>query len=132
MAHKNLRQIQIYEPLIKERFERCLDLYLAPRIRKKKVEMNPDDLLPDDLPPASALRPFPSFPSVYYKGHKNRVRTIAVSKNGKFLVSGDDGGLVLVFDVLTSRIRKRFKVKKCVCKVMWDRKSCLLYISDAS
>jgi ribosome biogenesis protein ERB1 len=126
VAHKNLRQIQVYEPLIKERFERCLDLYLAPRIRKKKVEMNPDDLLPDDLPPASALRPFPSFPSVYYKGHKNRVRTIAVSKNGKFLVSGDDGGLVLVFDVLTSRILKRFKFKNCVVKVMWDPNSMLL------
>jgi len=46
--HKALRHVEVYQPLIKERFERCLDIYLAPRMRKKKVDMNPDDLLPED------------------------------------------------------------------------------------
>lgn len=71
----NLRRVPVYEKLIRERFERCLDLYLAPRVRKRKVHVDPDSLLPE-LPPPSSLRPFPSFPNIYYRGHKNRVRAI--------------------------------------------------------
>ena len=33
--HGTLRRVPLYEPLIKERFERCLDLYLCPREQKQ-------------------------------------------------------------------------------------------------
>lgn len=33
----SMRAIPAYAPMVHERFERCLDLYLAPRQRKMKV-----------------------------------------------------------------------------------------------
>ena len=36
-----VRHIPFYDKLIRERFERCLDLYLCPRIKKKRIHMNP-------------------------------------------------------------------------------------------
>lgn len=38
-AHRftSLRSIPAYENALKESFERCLDLYLCPRVRKKRV-----------------------------------------------------------------------------------------------
>ena len=35
--HDNLRSVAAYDRFIQERFERCLDLYLCPRMKKKKV-----------------------------------------------------------------------------------------------
>ena len=36
----NLRTVPAYNHFLKERFERCLDLYLAPRQRKMKMNVN--------------------------------------------------------------------------------------------
>ena len=35
--YKSLRHVPAYERFIQERFQRCLDLYLAPRVRKNRV-----------------------------------------------------------------------------------------------
>jgi hypothetical protein len=32
-----MRDVPLYSDFIKERFERCLDLYLCPRVRRKRV-----------------------------------------------------------------------------------------------
>jgi ribosome biogenesis protein ERB1 len=108
-----LRKVEAYENMLRERFERCLDLYLAPRVKKRKVHMNPDDLLPE-LPPPSSLKPFPSFPNVYYRGHESRVRSIRVNLQGTHLFSGDEQGNVFMFDVKTSRILKKWKFEDTV------------------
>lgn len=108
-----LRKVSAYENLLRERFERCLDLYLAPRVKKRKVHMNPDDLLPD-LPPPSTLKPFPSFANIYYRGHEHRVRTIKTDSKGQFLFSGDEAGHLFMFDVRTSRILRRWKFEETV------------------
>lgn len=34
-----LRKVPLYQDLIREHFERCLDLYLCPRVMKKKVNV---------------------------------------------------------------------------------------------
>lgn len=34
-----LRKVPLYQDLIKEHFERCLDLYMAPRLLRKKVNV---------------------------------------------------------------------------------------------
>ena len=47
-----------YDGLIKERFERCLDLYLCPRSAKAKLNIAPDSLIPE-LPKPQELRPYP-------------------------------------------------------------------------
>ncbi len=48
-----------YKDFINERFERCLDLYLHPRIQKKKMNVDPEKLIPN-LPKPEELRPFPT------------------------------------------------------------------------
>lgn len=35
-------QVAGYKDFVKERFERCLDLYLCPRAIKKNVDVDPD------------------------------------------------------------------------------------------
>ncbi|KAF4709455.1 Ribosome bioproteinsis protein 1, partial [Perkinsus olseni] len=54
-----LRHVPFYRDFLKERFERCLDLYLCPRVVKKKMNVDPLSLLPQ-LPSPSDLRPFPT------------------------------------------------------------------------
>ena len=58
-AHDVLRHVPAYDNFIQERFERCLDLYLASRLKKKRLNMTAEELLPK-LPKPSELRPFPT------------------------------------------------------------------------
>ena len=50
----------LYVNFFAERFERCLDLYLAPRQRKMKMNVKKEDLIPK-LPSPKDLQPFPTF-----------------------------------------------------------------------
>lgn len=61
--YSSLRLVPGFENFIKERFERCLDLYLAPRQRKMRVQVDPQDLLPE-LPKPKDLQPFPTTLSI--------------------------------------------------------------------
>ncbi|KKK16726.1 hypothetical protein ARAM_004185 [Aspergillus rambellii] len=55
----SLRKVPGYETFVKEKFERCLDLYLAPRVRRSKLNIDPESLLPK-LPSPEELKPFPT------------------------------------------------------------------------
>ena len=55
----SLRQVPAWDNFIRERFERCLDLYLAPRQRKMRLTIQPEDLVPN-LPKPQDLQPFPT------------------------------------------------------------------------
>lgn len=77
-----LRKVPLYEQLIKEHFERCLDLYMCPRLFKKKVNVDDPSKLIPELPSPNDLKPFPAQVSIDYNFHKSCVRTIAVSPNG--------------------------------------------------
>ncbi|KAK9481129.1 NUC169 domain-containing protein [Lipomyces japonicus] len=98
----SLRAVTRYDNFLRERFERSLDLYLAPRVRKNKLNIDPDSLLPK-LPSPQDLRPFPIKNSIIYKGHKGRVRSINVDPSGLWLATGADDGTVRVWEVLTGR-----------------------------
>lgn len=43
--YSSLRQVPAYPKFIKERFTRCMDLYLCPRARKMRVSINVHILL---------------------------------------------------------------------------------------
>lgn len=101
-SYGSLRKVPGYAKALRERFERCLDLYLAPRARDKRVNVDPNSLIPE-LPSPDTLKPFPIKKSTVYKGHSKRVRTISVDKSGNFLATGSDDGTVIVWDVLTGR-----------------------------
>lgn len=97
-----LRHVPGYSESVRERFERSLDLYLAPRVRKNKLNIDPDSLIPD-LPSPKDLMPFPIRCATTYKGHKGKVRAISVDPSGEFLATGGDDGTLRVWEVLTGR-----------------------------
>ncbi len=59
----SLRLVPGYDNFIKERFDRCLDLYMCPRQRKMRVQVDPLDLIPK-LPKPKDLQPFPNTLSI--------------------------------------------------------------------
>ncbi|KAK3068992.1 Ribosome biogenesis protein erb1 [Teratosphaeriaceae sp. CCFEE 6253] len=100
--HAALRKVPGYEQFVKEKFERCLDLYLAPRVRRSKLNIDPESLLPK-LPDPAELKPFPTANSVICRGHEGKVRSISLDPSGKWIASGGDDGTVRVWELLTGR-----------------------------
>lgn len=98
----SLRRVPGYESFVKEKFERCLDLYLAPRVRRSKLNIDPESLLPK-LPSPEELKPFPTACATIFRGHKGRVRTLAIDPSGLWLATGGDDGTVRVWELLTGR-----------------------------
>mmetsp|Transcript_4008 Transcript_4008/g.15106 ORF Transcript_4008/g.15106 Transcript_4008/m.15106 type:complete len:889 (-) Transcript_4008:42-2708(-) len=100
---QSLREIPQPKDYVKHRLQRCLDLYLCPRVRTKKKQVdNPADLLPN-LPDPSELRPFPEFQTLVYEGHSAYVRSISVNPTGTHLMSGDADGILKLWELSTSR-----------------------------
>lgn len=100
--HDSLRKVPGYEKFLKEKFERCLDLYLAPRVRRSKLKIDPESLLPK-LPNPEELRPFPTTCATVFRGHEGRVRSLALDPSGVWLASGGDDGTVRVWELLSGR-----------------------------
>ena len=100
-----------YAPFLKERFERCLDLYLCPRALRKHPQVDPDSLIPK-LPNPKDLRPFPTAAAVEYAGHTDRVRCLATSHDGQYVASGSDDGSLRLWEV---RGQARIGFMICIC-----------------
>lgn len=100
--HDSLRKVPGYDKFLKEKFERCLDLYLAPRVRRNKLNIDPESLLPN-LPRPEDLRPFPTTCATIFRGHEGKVRASAIDPTGIWLASGGDDGTVRVWELLTGR-----------------------------
>ncbi|KAM9838289.1 ribosome biogenesis protein bop1 [Aulostomus maculatus] len=126
----SLRQVPAFPRFIHERFERCLDLYLCPRQRKMRVNVNPEDLIPK-LPKPKDLQPFPTTQSLVYRGHGGLVRSISVSPSGQWLASGSDDGSVRFWEVSSGRCMKTVQVGGAVKSVAWNPNAsvCLLAVA---
>jgi ribosome biogenesis protein ERB1 len=116
--HSALRLVPGYEKFINERFNRQLDIYMAPRIQRKKLNLDPNALIPK-LPSPSSLRPFPN-----YKSHKVfhdavRTRAISVSPDGAWVVSGDESGLVFLWEVNVGKVVKRWNFESKIGALEW-------------
>ncbi|XP_038283381.1 ribosome biogenesis protein BOP1 isoform X4 [Canis lupus familiaris] len=105
----SLRAVPAYGRFIQERFERCLDLYLCPRQRKMRVNVDPEDLIPK-LPQPRDLQPFPTCQALVYKGHSDLIRCLSVSPEGQWLASGSDDGSVRLWEVATARCMRTVPV----------------------
>ncbi|KAH0617325.1 hypothetical protein JD844_015374 [Phrynosoma platyrhinos] len=117
--YEQLRRVPAFPRFIHERFERCLDLYLCPRQRKMRVNVDPEDLIPK-LPKPRDLQPFPTVQALVYRGHTSLVRCLSVSPSGQWLVSGSDDGTVKFWEVCTARCMKTLPVQGCVKSVAWN------------
>ncbi|XP_054462042.1 ribosome biogenesis protein bop1 [Anoplopoma fimbria] len=129
----SLRQVPAFPRFLHERFERCLDLYLCPRQRKMRVNVNPEDLIPK-LPKPKDLQPFPTTQSLVYRGHSGLVRSISVSPSGQWLASGSDDGSVRFWEVRSSRCMRTVPVGGAVKSIAWNPNPlvCLLAVAQGS
>lgn len=123
-----LRAVPAFPRFIQQRFERCLDLYLCPRQRKMRVNVNPEDLIPQ-LPKPKDLQPFPTTQSLVYRGHTSLVRSISVSPSGQWLVSGSDDGSLRFWEVATARCMKTLEVGGAVKGVAWNPNPALCLVA---
>jgi ribosome biogenesis protein ERB1 len=117
--HSCLRHVAGYDNFIKERFERCLDLYLCPRTLKRRLNIDPQSLVPR-LPKPKELRPFPNMLCLQYIGHTQGVACIALSPDGEYLVSGSEDGTVRLWEVDTSLCRAQWDMGAPVVSVLWN------------
>lgn len=138
--YNSLRKVPAYHNNLKENFERSLDLYLAPRVLHNKLDINPNDLIPN-LPSPQDLKPFPTHVSVTYEGHKNRIRSLSVDPLGLWLATGSDDGYVFIWEVLTGRILLKIEIINIIGnsddhieRVEWcpDINTCILAVTVGS
>lgn len=128
--YSSLRLVPAYNKFIQERFERCLDLYLCPRQRKMRIQVNPEDLLPK-LPRPKDLQPFPSTESMVYKGHTDVVRCLAVDPTGQWITSGGDDKVVKFWEVCTGRCLKTLQCGGTVNSMAWNPNPSLTLLAIA-
>merc|ERR1719270_498788 len=126
----SLRQVPAWDNFIRERFERCLDLYLAPRQRKMRLTIQPEDLVPQ-LPKPKDLQPFPTVCSITFKGHNNMIRTVTTEPRGQYLASGCDDGTMKIWEVDTGRCLKTWDMGGVVRSVAWCPNSALSLVAVA-
>ncbi|PVU95024.1 hypothetical protein BB559_002848 [Furculomyces boomerangus] len=117
--YSSLREVPLYSNLISERFQRSLDLYLAPRMQRTKLNIDPDSLIPK-LPDPKDLLPYPTKKSVSYDGHTDLVRSISVDHSGTWLLTGSDDNTVRLYEVLTGYCVKVWKFDDAVSSVAWN------------
>lgn len=126
----SLRAVPAYGRFIQERFERCLDLYLCPRQRKMRVNVDPEDLIPK-LPRPRDLQPFPTCQALVYRGHSDLVRCLSISPEGQWLASGSDDGSVRLWEVATARCMRTVPVGGVVRSIAWNPHPTLCLVAVA-
>ncbi|XP_021301112.1 ribosome biogenesis protein BOP1 homolog [Herrania umbratica] len=115
----SIRSIPAYENAIKDSFERCLDLYLCPRVRKKRINIDPESLKPK-LPSRKDLRPYPVTCYLEYRGHEGAVLSISVEPSGQWIASGSKDGTVRIWEVETGRCLRVWEIGEAVQHVAWN------------
>ncbi|KDQ64812.1 hypothetical protein JAAARDRAFT_28450 [Jaapia argillacea MUCL 33604] len=113
-----LRLVPAYGEFIRERFSRQLDLYLAPRIQRMRLQIDPNSLIPK-LPSPSSLKPFPNHKALKFVHAKGRVRCLSISPDGGWVVSGDEDGVVSLWEVIVGREVKRWKYEGKIGALEW-------------
>ncbi|XP_075651629.1 ribosome biogenesis protein BOP1 homolog isoform X2 [Castanea sativa] len=117
--YTSLRSIPAYDNAVKDVFERCLDLYLCPRVRKKRINIDPESLKPK-LPSRRDLKPYPVTCYLEYKGHTDAVVSISIEASGQWLASGSLDGTVRIWEVETGRCLRVWEFEEPVKFVAWN------------
>ncbi|KAF8974583.1 ribosome biogenesis protein ERB1 [Flammula alnicola] len=126
--YSSLRLVPAYDRFIKERFFRQLDLYLAPRVQRAKLNIDPDTLIPK-LPSPSSLKPFPNYRSLQFFHSKGRARCISVSPDGAWVISGDEDGVVSLWEIIVGREVKKWKFEGKIGALAWCPRTDVSYFA---
>ncbi|OMJ17706.1 Ribosome biogenesis protein BOP1, partial [Smittium culicis] len=117
--YEQLRTVPLYKPLFSERFQRCLDLYLAPRLMRTKLNIDPDSLIPK-LPDPKDLLPFPTSKNISYNGHTDRVRSMSIDNTGNWLITGSEDKTIKLWEILTGYCLATWQFDETVYSVSWN------------
>ncbi|KAF3330975.1 ribosome biogenesis protein BOP1 isoform X1 [Carex littledalei] len=115
----SLRSVPAYDKSVKEMFDRCLDQYLCPRTRKKRINIDPESLKPK-LPSRKDLRPYPTTCYLEYLGHAGPVNCISVDPSGQWLASGSTDGTTRMWEIETGRCLKVWEIGEAARQISWN------------
>ncbi|KZC15138.1 Ribosome biogenesis protein BOP1 like protein [Dufourea novaeangliae] len=129
--YNSLREVPAYPKYIKERFQRCLDLYLCPRALKMRLTIEPEALVPQ-LPSPKDLQPFPTTMAMVFKGHADMVRSISTEPIGQYIASGGDDMNLKIWEIATGRCVKTVPCNGVIRSVAWCPNQSLSLIAVAA
>jgi ribosome biogenesis protein ERB1 len=121
----NLRSVGAYQHSVREAFERCLDLYLCPRVLKRRLNIDPETLIPR-LPRAQDLKPFPTVKCIEYLTPQKigeeppAIRCVSPSPDGQFMASGAADGYLRLWEVQTSRLLRSWDLATITQKMQME------------
>ncbi|EFH62119.1 predicted protein [Arabidopsis lyrata subsp. lyrata] len=115
----SLRSILAYGNALKESFDRCLDLYLCARVRKKRINIDPESLKPKQ-PSRKDLRAYPNSCYLEYKGYTGKVTTLSTECYGQWIALGSTDGSVRIWEVETGRCLKIWQFDEAIHCVAWN------------
>uniref|UniRef100_A0A182NK53 Ribosome biogenesis protein BOP1 homolog n=1 Tax=Anopheles dirus TaxID=7168 RepID=A0A182NK53_9DIPT len=127
----SLREVPAYSRFVKERFLRCLDLYLCPRSKRSRLAIGPEYLVPK-LPSPRDLQPFPTLQNLIYTGHTSMIRCISVEPKGEYIVTGSDDMSVKIWEISTARCIRTIPTGDIVRSVAWCPNSKISLVAVAS
>ncbi|XP_022112807.2 ribosome biogenesis protein BOP1 homolog [Pieris rapae] len=116
--HASLREVPAYERFTRERFLRCLDLYLAPRALKMRLTIRADDLVPR-LPSPRDLQPFPTAEVLRFTGHDGLVRSVDFDPAGQYALTAGEDGTVRVWEVASGRCLRTLALGEPAAVARW-------------
>lgn len=126
--YSSLRLVPAYDRFVKERFNRQLDLYLAPRVQRVKLNIDPNSLIPK-LPSPNSLKPFPNYRSFQFHHSKSRARCISVSPDGAWVISGDESGVVSLWEITVGREVKKWTFEGKIGALAWCPRTDVSYFA---
>ena len=137
-SYSVLRHVPAHSSYIRDRHERCSDLFLAARIRKKEPRIQENYGL-SVMPSPADLKPYPRLHSFTFVGPEMKAQALApprstddtalfthrclclsIDPTGEWLAAGGDNGIVYIYDIMSGKVRRAFPVRAAINSLAWN------------